>query len=321
MIDFHPYVDDMHSGALHTRRADQLWKSSWNALSAPPAWQSPGPQTVGSRFVITITDAASAKRYGLQTAELRNASGKFVAATDTSLTATAGTAAKATIRTIDPATTKTTKAYPLTELVYAAVRPADIAAAARKDYATLITYAAGAGQTSGTNPGELPVGYAPLPANLRTEADSAATALLNWKPSASDPSGVTTTGSGSTSTSGTGTSGTGASDGTPQGLGTSASPSTAVSPAPSYDGGKAIQTTAMGTTPADPSGALFYAVPVGAALGILAAAGAPFAGGTRPRVPLPLRVPLPGGRGLTISRLELTALSARFRRLLRRPPA
>ncbi|MFE2430952.1 hypothetical protein ACFXJ5_29950 [Streptomyces sp. NPDC059373] len=300
MIDFHPYVDDMHSGALHTRRADQLWKSSWDALSVPTAWKSPGPQTVGSRFVITITDAASAKRYGLQTARLRNASGKFVAATGTSLTATAGTAAKATVRTIDPATTKTTKAYPLTELVYAAVRPAKIKAAARKDYATLITYAAGAGQTSGSDPGELPVGYAPLPAKLRAEADSAATTLVNWKPSASDPSAGTTTGSGSTSTSGTGTDGAGTSDGTPQGLGSSAGPSTAISPAPSYDGGKAIETTAMGTTPADPSGALFYAVPVGAALGILAAAGAPFAGGARPRVPLPLRVPLPGGRTVTL---------------------
>ncbi|MFF2462415.1 hypothetical protein, partial [Streptomyces mirabilis] len=56
-----------------------------------------------------------------------------------------------------------------------------------------------------------------------------------------------------------------------------------------------------------------YAVPVGAALGAVAGLGAPFAGGGRLR--FPLRVPLPGGRALTI---PAPALPERLRRLL--PP-
>ncbi|MBK3578391.1 hypothetical protein JHN63_32235 [Streptomyces sp. MBT65] len=43
MIDFHPYVDDMHAGALHTRRADTLWKSSWDSQANPPTYKTTGP--------------------------------------------------------------------------------------------------------------------------------------------------------------------------------------------------------------------------------------------------------------------------------------
>lgn len=320
MTDFHPYVDDMHSGALHTRRADTLWKSSWDALANPPAFKSPGPQTVGSRFVITVTDAASAARYGLQTARLRNAAGTFVAPTTTALTTAAASASGTPAAEISPANAKAKGAYPLAQLVYAAVRPAALDTAARKDYAALLRYAAGNGQLSGADPGRLPAGYAPLPAKLRTRTAHTATALLHY-------TGPSTTGGGSTGGSTSGSSGGGdttstgagssggasggpASDGgTPSG-GASATPSGS----PSYDGGKAVQTTAAGTTPADPATPLRYAVPVGAALGAVAGVGAPFAGGGRLR--LPLRVPLPGGRTVTV--VPELALPERLRRLL--PP-
>ncbi|WP_405723322.1 hypothetical protein OG607_14585 [Streptomyces sp. NBC_01537] len=306
MIDFHPYVEDLHSGALHTRRADVLWKSSWDPFASPPTYKSPGPQTVGSRFVMTITDAASAARYGLQTALLRNAKGTFVAPTAKSLLAAATSATGDTIREIDPATVTGKNAYPLAQLVYAAVRPSTLTAAARKDYATLLTYAAGAGQTTGTGPGELPPGYAPLSPALRAQAKTAATAIAQWK------SAATSDGSTSAETTGSDDTGSGTvGDGT-----TATAPSTAVSPvassSPSFDGGTAVQVTANGTTPADPASSLRYAVPVGAALGAAAALGAPFAGGARPRVPLPLRIPLPGGRSLTV--LPRVTLPARLRR-------
>ncbi|WP_051901217.1 hypothetical protein [Streptomyces aureus] len=325
MTDFHPYVEDMHSGALHTRRADTLWKSSWDALANPPAFKSPGPQTVGSRFVITVTDAASAARYGLQTARLRNTAGKFVGPADSSLTAAAGGATGTGAPEITPATADATGAYPLAQLVYAAVRPAGIDTAARKDYAALLRYAAGDGQTSGADPGLLPAGYAPLPAALRTRATKAADALVHYTGPSSTPTG----GSGSTGGSSDGGSTGGGSDGSGGGTGgggtdgstggsaggstgggsggASATPSTGASTgpsaAPSYDGGKALQTTALGTTPDDPGNSLRYAVPVGAALGAFAGIGAPFAGGGRLR--LPLRVPLPGGRALTIPAFTL----------------
>lgn len=306
MTDFHPYVEDMHAGALHTRRADVLWKSTWDALSTPPAYKSPGPQTVGSRFVITITDAASAARYDLQTASLRNAKGTFVAPSAKSLLAAAKSATGDTVAEIDPATVTGRTAYPLAQLVYAAVRPSTITAAARKDYAALLDYAAGAGQTTGTGPGELPPGYAPLTSALRTQARTAAAAIAGWKPAAGSD--------GSTPAETTGSDGT---DGVGAGTGTTATdPAASTSPvassSPSFDGGAAVQVTANGTTPADPASTLRYAVPVGAALGAAAALGAPFAGGAKPRVPLPLRIPLPGGRSLTV--LPRVTLPARLRR-------
>ncbi|MEU5311212.1 hypothetical protein [Streptomyces sp. NPDC021562] len=286
MTDFHPYVQDMHAGALHARRADTLWKSSWDSLASPPAFKSTGPQTVGSRFVITITDAASAARYGLQTASLRNAAGNFVAPTTASLTAAANSAAGKDVAEITPSGATAKDAYPLAQLVYAAVRPAKITSAARKDYAALLQYAAGTGQVSGADPGRLPAGYAPLSETLRTRTLKAVQALLHYTGPTADGSHAPAGGGGTgTSAGGPPSAAAGADGGTAGGTrtgaggngGASASPSASAS----FDGGKALQTTAAGNTPADPANPLRYAVPVGAALGAVAGVGAPFAGGRR----------------------------------------
>ncbi|MFJ4988322.1 hypothetical protein ACIP9H_31535 [Streptomyces sp. NPDC088732] len=312
MTDFHPYVDDMHSGAVHTRRADTLWKSTWDDLASPPAYKSPGPQTVGSRFVLTLTDAASADRYSLQTARLLNAAGTFTAPTAKSLTAASASATGEAVREIDPAAAKAKDAYPLAQIVHAAVRPAALDADARKDYAGLLRFAAGSGQTTGTGPGELPPGYAPLPAALRAQADQAADRIEAFKPAHSAGHDDGTTGGDTGGIGGTGglgtTGGTGDTPAPP-----SASPAPSVKP--SFDGGDAVQVTAGGTTPADPAGTLRWAVPAGAALGAVAAVGAPFAGGARPR--LPLRIPLPGGRAVTLLPEE-AVLREVFGRLRRR---
>ncbi|MET9081612.1 hypothetical protein ABZX77_06855 [Streptomyces sp. NPDC004237] len=283
MTDFHPYVDDMHAGALHTRRADTLWKSSWDALSSPQAYKSPGPQTVGSRFIITVTDAASAARYGLQTAQLENSSGKYVAPTAAGLTAAAATASGSGVAEITPDTATAKAAYPLAELVYAAVRPGKVSKAARQDYAALLRYVAGTGQILGADPGKLPEGYAPLSTKLRAQTVKAADALLAYTGPTSTDGGGSADGGGTdasgggpsgTDTSVGGTTGGGAGTGTPSD-GASATPSVKAS----FDGGKALETTAAGNTPADPANPLRYAVPVGAALGAVAGVGAPFAGG------------------------------------------
>ncbi|MFJ3778362.1 hypothetical protein ACIPX0_42450 [Streptomyces sp. NPDC090075] len=285
MTDFHPYVDDMHSGALHTRRADTLWKSSWDALSSPQAYKSPGPQTVGSRFIITITDAASAARYGLQTAQLENSAGKYVAPTAAGLTAAAATASGSGVAEITPDSATAKAAYPLAELVYAAVRPGKVSKAARQDYAALLRYASGTGQILGADPGKLPEGYAPLSTKLRAQTVKAADALLAYTGPTSTDGGGSADGGG-TDTSGGGPSGSGgtADGGTTGGTGTG-TPADGASATPSvkasFDGGKALETTAAGNTPADPANPLRYAVPAGAALGAVAGVGAPFAGGRR----------------------------------------
>ncbi|WP_262059397.1 hypothetical protein [Streptomyces sp. STR69] len=285
MIDFHPYVEDMHAGALHARRADTLWKSTWDPLATPPAYKNSGPQIVGSRFVITITDAASAARYGLQTALLKNSAGTYVAPTTAALTAAATTATGSGVPEVTPANATAKGAYPLTELVYAAVRPGKVSKAARQDYAALLRYASGAGQTQGADPGRLPYGYAPLTVKLRAQAGKAADALIAYTAPKSTGGGGSA--AGGTSASGSGAGGSaGGSGGTAGGAGTGAGAggvgaSVSPSASASYGGGQAVATTAAGTTPADPASPLRYAVPVGAVLGAVAGVGAPFAGGGR----------------------------------------
>ncbi|MFC5909660.1 hypothetical protein [Streptacidiphilus monticola] len=286
MTDFHPYVDDMHAGALHARRGDQLWKSTWDALAVPPAWTSPGPQIVGSRFQIVVTDAASAARYGLQTAQLLNAAGRFVAPSTTSLTAAATHAS--TDHGLQQTTPDTTAAaaYPGAMLVYAAVRPARLKPAERASYAALLAYAAGAGQTLGVELGDLPLGYAPLPSSLKAVAVAAARKLSAFAGRATPAAGSTSAGAtGGSGGGGAGSTGSGATGSTGASGGAAGAPavgspsSAAARPAVTPD----LETTASGTTPADPAVPLRWAVPAGAGLGLLAALVAPLAGGWRPR--------------------------------------
>ena len=68
-------------------------------------------------------------------------------------------------------------AYPLAALSYAVTAPSTLDAAAGKDYAAFVRYAAGPGQQSGIEPGQLPPGMAPLPAALKAQAVAAAATI------------------------------------------------------------------------------------------------------------------------------------------------
>ena len=78
----------------------------------------------------------------------------------------------------DPSS-KAAGAYPLTMLTYAATRPETLTASQRALYAQFLTYATGAGQTPGFNPGQLPTGYVPLPSSLLAEDTKAEATILN----------------------------------------------------------------------------------------------------------------------------------------------
>jgi hypothetical protein len=113
-------------------------------------------------------------------------------------------------------------AYPLTAVVYAAAS-LDQAKDARLDYAKVMRYAAGAGQTQGTAKGQLPYGYAPLPTALRTQATQAAARLEKGAPATGESTGGTSTGG--DAVSGTGSGGSvsgGAAGGTGTTIGTGA---------------------------------------------------------------------------------------------------
>ncbi|MEU6071464.1 hypothetical protein ABZ864_45280 [Streptomyces sp. NPDC047082] len=303
MTDFHPYVDDMLFAAVHARRGDQLWKSSWDATANPPVWKSPGPQNVGQRVQLVVTDSASAARYGLQTAGLLNSAGKYVTPTSASLTAAAASAKGSPA--VVPVTASRTGAYPLAMLVDAVLRPGRLKAAGRESYAALLRYAVRAGQHTGIELGDLPIGYAPLDRALRDRALTAAKLLETYKGGGA-ASGTTASGTGggaggtggAAATTGSGDTDTG--NGTP--TSTTASPS-GTSALPHGSTAPDLITTAGGLTPADPAVPLRLALPVGAGLGALTGLIAPFAAGWRPRGPAAARFEASGFVRRTTRRL------------------
>ncbi|MEU4272163.1 hypothetical protein [Streptomyces sp. NPDC026092] len=173
--DKKPYATDMHAAARAAGRGDTLARTSWDPTATPPAYKKDPPQPAGQRAVLAVTDTATADRYGLMRAELLNAAGKFTAPDTASMTAAVGARKAGTdgVTLPDPGS-RNPAAYPLTVVTYAATVPADLTAAEGRDYGTLLTYAAGAGQNPGVASGTLPHGYAPLPEALRAQTRKAA---------------------------------------------------------------------------------------------------------------------------------------------------
>jgi hypothetical protein len=181
--DWMPYNRGFVDGARIARFGDDAAKINRNdfALSPDQVWKRDAPQRPGSRVVLSITDTPSASRFGLQMARLSRAGDNgadraFIAPNSTALSA--GVAAmrsntEAAVLEPDP-TVSAPGAYPLTSLSYAAIKPLSLDAAARSDYAAFLEYAAGPGQTTGPNPGQLPVGYVPLPTSLQAQTVEAA---------------------------------------------------------------------------------------------------------------------------------------------------
>jgi hypothetical protein len=201
-LDEHPFTTDMHDAGRSASRGDSQARTLvlGNDLETPST-KKVDRQAPGQRALLAVVDAATAARYGLPTAALRNTAGQFVAPTNTSLlageaamkpTATGGVLAT------DPGATDPA-AYPLPALSYAVASPSTLDAAAGEDYATFLRYVAGPGQQPGLEPGQLPPGMAPLPEALKTQARQAAatieaqagkTANARANPSAQPPASI-----------------------------------------------------------------------------------------------------------------------------------
>ncbi|UUU31300.1 hypothetical protein JIX56_16095 [Streptomyces sp. CA-210063] len=200
--DMVPYANDMHAAAVNIRRGD-IGSAFMCVQGDNNIWKLGG----GSRPTVTqqrqygIVDAPSAVRYQLKAAALADADGDFVEPTNASLleaVAQMPDSPVAGVKAPDPGRAKD-GAYPLTTVVYAAAS-VELADDARKDYARAIRYAAGAGQTQGTDKGQLPHGYAPLPTAMREQAVRAADQLEKGAPESTGPtSPQDTPGSGGTS--------------------------------------------------------------------------------------------------------------------------
>ncbi|WP_051943505.1 hypothetical protein [Streptacidiphilus rugosus] len=217
-LDAHPYANDMHDAARSAARGDTLSRSIWDATATPPQLKKAPPQPQGQIGILSVTDTATAARYGLDTADLRNGAGQFVAPTAAAMQAaeSAMTPVGATgVRLLPPAD-KTAGAYPLTMVSYAATVPSLLSATERGAFAGLLRYSAGQGQTPGVQAGQLGDGYVPLPQTLRAQALTAAQAIATGAGGrgAAGGTGATAGAGGSHGTGGaTGSAGSGISGG------------------------------------------------------------------------------------------------------------
>ncbi|MFP3461108.1 hypothetical protein R5O87_09685 [Arthrobacter globiformis] len=184
-------VPDMATAAQNTVRAQPASVTDWCADCSPPAFKSVPRQGFGSRSVISITDAASAARFQLPTAQLCSSDGTAcVAANNASLQAAAGAfEPTGTAGVVGPDSTPdyASGAYPLTVPVYGVVNSAAVTAADARTYARLFDYIGTAGQEQGFRSGTLPPGYAPLTAALKAQTAAAAGTLRSLSKEGSAP--------------------------------------------------------------------------------------------------------------------------------------
>ncbi|MFI2347040.1 hypothetical protein ACH492_08250 [Streptomyces sp. NPDC019443] len=189
--DKHPYASDMHAAARAAARGDTLARAGWDNTTTPPGYKKNPPQPTGRRAVLAVTDTATASRYGLVTAKLQNAAGRFVGPDTAALLAGQAAMKPSGVTGVvspNPAT-KTKNAYPLTLLTYAATVPEQLTKKEGQDYAALLRYAAGNGQRPGVAAGTLPEGYAPLPRTVRAGTLAAADAIASRAGTSPSPPG------------------------------------------------------------------------------------------------------------------------------------
>ena len=199
LVTWRPYTNDYDQSAYLTLRGDGQVLGPWDPApsSGVPKYTKSARNLVGQQRVLGLTDTASAEKYRVVTARLRNAAGEFVAPSVASLSAAAAamtaTAAQPSVYDYDPAgpgAIAAPTAYPLAMPVYAAANPATTDATLRADYAAFIRFAATTGQEPGTSSGQLPAGYAPIPAGWRTQALTAADSIQSGVTAAAAPSGA-----------------------------------------------------------------------------------------------------------------------------------
>lgn len=179
-LNMRPYANDMAEAALRTLRADANVRTIWSLDRNPPGYVAIPPQPTGERLAISITDSSAASRYGLDVAAIVNANGDQVLPTSDAVSTAISSFTPSGVdgvRLANPATTAS-GAYPLAELVYAAINVCQVDSVLAADYSRLLAYAATEGQISGSTRGLLPEGYVPLSAEFvaQTEAASAAIA-------------------------------------------------------------------------------------------------------------------------------------------------
>ncbi|ACU69406.1 hypothetical protein Caci_0454 [Catenulispora acidiphila DSM 44928] len=199
-LALHPYPVTMHDGVLNATKGSLGLRVSWSPNSANVgSWGPTPPQPDGQVAILVLADAPTAARYGLPAARLcddragvpdpllppgqqpsADLDAHCVAPTTDSLlkgVAAAQPSPGAPTMLVPNPIPIDLGAYPLTTLTYAATAPSKLTKADGAHYADLLDYIASAGQIQGLDPGDLPPGYAPLPAALAAQTAAAAKLL------------------------------------------------------------------------------------------------------------------------------------------------
>lgn len=163
-FELRPYVHDLHDGGVRAFRGEPGIKTFWDSLRSPPAFTTISPQLLGRRFMLTVTDLATAERLGLSTAKLINPNGEPVHATTESINSAISEFVESNVAGVKVATSTLAKdeSYPLATLTYAAIDVCRASISELKTYKALLSHIAGKGQTIGAGVGEIPAGYVPL---------------------------------------------------------------------------------------------------------------------------------------------------------------
>jgi hypothetical protein len=156
------------SESMQFHHANSTTTCKPDAPGVPNSLSGSGTQSVGNYFMLGLTPLADDERYDLQTASLQTTPGTFVPPNNATLEAATNQLQPDSSSGTWPIpynqfeTNDGSLAYPGTLVVYAAIPTSGLPATAATDYADLLTFAAGPGQTPGEGVGQLPPGYLPL---------------------------------------------------------------------------------------------------------------------------------------------------------------
>lgn len=196
-VTWRPYASSLDTSGYYILRGDARTLGSWNSLAVPPRYDTAARELPGHQKVMGVTSTYAAAKYQIIEASLLNPAGEYVAPTPEALGAAAAAMSispgQKQVAGFDPGSASAKRArsaYPLALPVYAAVNPGMDDAELRADYAGFISYAVTDGQIPGTDDGELPPGYAPLPAEWKAQALAAAAAIKagGWPSPSPSPS-------------------------------------------------------------------------------------------------------------------------------------
>jgi hypothetical protein len=236
-LDLLPYVNNYNQAAADIVSGNDPTVGGWDSNAVAPDgtsgwWDSLSQEPLGQVFVWGVSDTPDLAAYGVVDAQLCSDTGTNCVGPSTASLTTALDNAKpdsAGLLEVNPADPGA-GGYPLTQVTYAAV-PTNQSPAQLNAYANLIAYAAGAGQTAGVAPGNLPPGYLPLSASLKAQA---MTVVAKLRADAGDQSTSVGTASHTSGSAGSGGSGSASSTSGSGSAGTSlAAPSTPGITAPS----------------------------------------------------------------------------------------